>query len=59
MTRVVDPYPDDTINSLRAEVDKLREALEIFACECEATEMCPKPENCAHYNARVVLGGDT
>jgi hypothetical protein len=27
MTRVVDPYPDDTINSLRAEVDRLRAAL--------------------------------
>ena len=24
MTRVVDPYPNDTINSLRAEVERLR-----------------------------------
>jgi len=31
MTRVVDPYPDDTINSLRSEVDRLRAALEDIA----------------------------
>jgi len=55
MTRVVDPYPDDTINSLRSEVDRLRAALEKIVnvkpyYGAEADEMLSI--------ARAALGGD-
>jgi hypothetical protein len=55
MTRVVDPYPDDTINSLRAEVDRLRAAL-------ERIQNTASPDIVWSWYrdvARAALGGDT
>jgi len=54
MTRVVDPYPDDTINSLRAEVDRLRAAL------TEIRDAGPMTLDDQRWRiARAALEGDT
>jgi len=55
MTRVVDPYPDDTINSLRSEVDRLREALK----ENQNTASPDIIWSWYRDVARAALGGDT
>jgi hypothetical protein len=40
---------------LRAEVERLRAALEVFACDCEGKAICLG--NCMHRNARAALEG--
>lgn len=44
----------DEITSLRAEVEKLRAALEGFVCDCEGEQICIG--SCQHKNARAALG---
>ena len=47
----------DQADTLRAEVERLRAALEPFACDCGpgGEKPCPKPENCRNYRARAAL----
>ena len=43
-------------NKLRAEVERLRAALELFACDCiDSGNLCPSPQNCRNYIARAAL----
>ncbi len=47
---------DAEITRLRAENEKLRAALELFACDCiESGNLCPSPQNCRNYIARAAL----
>lgn len=44
--------------ALRAENERLRAALKLFACDCiESGNLCPSPQNCRNYIARVALEG--
>lgn len=46
----------DLIADLRAENEKLRAALELFACDCiDSGNLCPSPQNCRNYIARAAL----
>ena len=39
-----------------AEIERLRAALGLFACDCiESGDLCPSPQNCRNYIARVAL----
>lgn len=49
---------DRQSDRLRAEVERLRAALEIFACDCTLAEECAIPSNCRNYLARAALGGE-
>ena len=41
-----------------AENEKLRAALELFACDCiDSGNLCPSPQNCRNYIARAALEG--
>lgn len=43
---------------LAAENERLRAALELFACDCiESGNLCPSPQNCRNYIARAALEG--
>ena len=41
--------------ALRAEVEKLRAALELFACDCKGEELCVTTDNCRNFKARAAL----
>ena len=41
--------------ALRAEVEKLRAALELFACDCKGEELCFNTDNCRNFKARAAL----
>ena len=46
--------------ALAAEVERLRAALELFACDCiESGNLCPSPHACRNYVARAALEGRT
>ena len=45
------------IAELAAENERLRAALEVFACDCEGKAICLG--NCMHRNARAALEGRT
>lgn len=45
----------DQITALRAENERLRAALELFACDCTAKHLCAQPDNCVNYIARAAL----
>ena len=40
---------------LRAEIEKLRTALEMFACDCAVHERCAVPDNCRNFQASKAL----
>ena len=41
---------------LAVENERLRAALELFACDCiESGDLCPSPQNCPNYIARAAL----
>ena len=43
-----------------AEIERLRAALVLFACDCiESGDLCPSPQNCRNYIARAALEGRT
>jgi hypothetical protein len=43
------------ITRLKAEVERLRAALEMFACDCAVHERCVVPDNCRNFQARRAL----
>jgi len=45
---------------LAVENERLRAALEMFACDCAVHERCAVPDNCRNFQARRALaqGGD-
>ena len=46
----------DTLDEAAAEIERLRAALELFACDCiESGDLCPSPQNCRNYIARAAL----
>lgn len=45
----------DEITRLRAENERLRAALELFACDCLESELCKFPHACRNYIARAAL----
>lgn len=45
-------------DGLRADYEKLRAALELFACDCEGKELCAQPSHCVNYIARAALGDE-
>ncbi len=45
----------DTITALRAENERLRAALELFACDCAEDDLCKFPHACRNYVARAAL----
>lgn len=47
------------ITALREEVERLRGALEMFACDCAVHERCAVPDNCRNFQARraILKGG--
>ena len=50
----------DTIIVLRRETERLRAALELFACDCkESGNLCASPQNCRNYIARAALEGNS
>lgn len=49
----------DEITALRAEVERLRAALALFACDCTVNERCAVPDNCRNFQARRTLGERT
>jgi hypothetical protein len=38
--------------------ERLRAALELFACDCEGKELCSNTDNCRNFTARAALSGD-
>lgn len=47
---------EPTREELKAEIERLRAALDVFACDCEGKAICLG--NCMHRNARAALTGD-
>lgn len=45
----------DEITRLRAENERLRKALEMFACDCTLEGRCAVPDNCRNFLARRAL----
>ena len=45
----------DTLEEAAAEIERLRAALDLFACDCEGEQRCFNPDNCQHYIARAAL----
>ena len=43
------------LTALRAENEKLRAALEMFACDCVENDLCKFPHACRNYVARAAL----
>ena len=43
----------DEITRLKAEVERLREVLKLFECDCEGEEYCYRREKCRNYIARA------
>ena len=41
--------------ALRAENERLRAVLEMFACNCEGDDICFNIDNCRNYTARAAL----
>ena len=41
--------------TLRAEIERLRAALALFACDCTVDERCAVPDNCRNFQARKHL----
>ena len=54
VARAFDP---EEITALRAENEKLRAALEMFACDCVENDLCKFPHACRNYVARAALEG--
>jgi hypothetical protein len=50
---------NEEIIALRAEIERLRAALEVFACDCEGEELCFNTDNCRNFIARAALEGRT
>ena len=42
---------------LRADYERLRAALELFACDCIEDKLCKFPHACRNYVARTALEG--
>lgn len=38
-----------------AEIERLRAALRVFACDCTVGERCAIPDNCRNFQARRTL----
>jgi chromosome segregation ATPase len=38
-----------------AEIERLRAALALFACDCAVSERCAVPDNCRNFQARRML----
>jgi cell division protein FtsB len=49
---------EDEIARLTAENEKLRAAMELFACDCKGEELCFNTDNCRNFIARTALSGD-
>lgn len=45
------------IAALEADNEKLRAALEMFACDCVENDLCKLPHACRNYVARAALEG--
>lgn len=43
------------ITSLRAENERLRAVVKLFACDCAENDLCKFPHACSHYIARAAL----
>ena len=43
------------IAALEAKVERLRAALELFACDCTGDKLCKFPHACRNYVARAAL----
>jgi hypothetical protein len=41
----------------REEIERLRAALKLFACDCTGKELCQLPQGCTNYIARIALEG--
>ena len=41
-----------------AEIERLRAALKLFACDCAENDLCKFPHACRHYIARAALNGE-
>lgn len=50
-----DAYHKLYVSELQEENERLRAALEVFACDCEGKAICLG--NCMHRNARAALEG--
>lgn len=64
MSDIVEPTLDliatvelqsEAITRLRAENERLRAALALFACDCAVNERCAVPDNCRNFQARKYL----
>ena len=47
------------VAELKAENERLRAALALFACDCAVNERCAVPDNCRNLQARRTLGERT
>ena len=45
----------DMFEKCAAEVERLREVLKLFECDCEGEEYCYRREKCRNYIARAAL----
>lgn len=50
-------YAARLLSEQTAKIERLRDALRVFTCDCEGKELCAKPDNCRNYVARAALEG--
>lgn len=48
-------WQGDGTTELRARIERLEKALQMFACDCTVENMCSVPDNCRNYLARAAL----
>ena len=46
---------DHLLLEAAAEIERLRAALAMFACDCTVAERCADPDNCRNFQARRIL----
>lgn len=50
-------YYARTVQEAADEIERLRAALQMFACACADEHLCSVPDNCRNYLARAALEG--
>lgn len=47
------------LEEYRRDVERLKAALQVFACDCALHERCAVPDNCRNFRVRKTLGERT